>query len=71
MGDDSEVMGDEEERRAVFLCEASEKVENFRLRRNVEGGCRLVGDQHFRLQRDGYGDPGALALAAGKLVRAA
>jgi len=42
-----------------------------RLRRHVEAGHDLVGDDEVRLQRQRTGDPGALALAPRKLVRIA
>ena len=42
-----------------------------RLRRHVEAGHDLVGDDEVRLQRQGAGDACALALAARQLVRIA
>jgi len=35
-----------------------------RLRRDIETGNNLVGDNEIRLQRQSTGDPGALTLAA-------
>ena len=48
-----------------------EQVEDLRLDRDVERGDGLVGDDELRLQRERAGDPDALALAAGELVRVA
>jgi hypothetical protein len=36
---------------------------------DVEGGGRLVGDQHRGVERDGHGDHDALSHPAGELVR--
>ncbi len=41
---------------------------DLRLRRHVERRRRLVGDEYLRIERQGHGDHGALALAAGELV---
>ena len=44
-------------------------VENLRLDGDVERGGRLVGDQHLRIAGERHGDHGALAHAAGQLMR--
>ena len=49
--------------------QVGEQVEDLRLDGHVERGGRLVGDQQARPVGDGARDHGALALAAGELVR--
>ena len=51
--------------------EALEQVDDLGLDRHVEGRDRLVADDQVRLDRERAGDPDALALAAGELVRIA
>ena len=48
---DAEVVGDEHDRHAVALLQLAQKVEDLRLRRHVERGGRLVGDQQARVAR--------------------
>ena len=69
VGDDAEVVRDQDHRRAVLAHEAVEQREHLRLRRHVERGGRLVGDQHGRVVRDRDRDRDALAHAARVLVR--
>ena len=45
------------------------QIEDLGLDRDVERGRRLVGDQQFRLARQGHRDQHALAHAARHLVR--
>ena len=52
-----------------LLLQALEKIQNLRLHGDVQGCCRLVGDQEFRAIDQGHGDQDALALTAGELVR--
>ena len=49
--------------------QVEDQVEDLRLDGDVERGGRLVGDQHFRIAGERHGDHGALAHAAGQLVR--
>ena len=44
LGDDAEVVRDQEEREAQPLLQVAQQVENLRLDRDVERGRRLVGD---------------------------
>jgi hypothetical protein len=69
LGDDAEVVRDEEQRHAAALPQRAEQLEDLRLDRHVERRRRLVGDQHARLARDRDRDHDALAHAAGELVR--
>ena len=50
-------------------CRSSDDVEDLRLDGDVERGGRLVGDQHLRIAGQRHGDHGALAHAAGQLMR--
>ena len=69
--DDGEVVGDEQVGQAELLLEVVEQVQHLALDRHVEGGDRLVADDELRVERERPGDPDALALAAGELVRVA
>ena len=68
-GDDTEIVGDEHDRRAQLVLDALHDLEDLRLHRHVERRRRLVGDQHFGLVGDGHRDHHALAHAARELVR--
>ena len=48
---------------------SSISLQHLRLRRDVEGGRRLVGDEELRLERERDRDHHPLALAAGEFVR--
>ena len=50
---------------------SAEQLEDLRAHRHVEGGQRLVADEHARPVRQGAGERDALALAARELVREA
>ena len=67
--DDAEVMGDEQDGRAVLALEVVHQLEDLRLNRDVQRGGRLVGDEQLRLAGQRHGDHHALAHAAGELVR--
>ena len=62
-------MGDQQECSAALSGGATQQVEHLRLNGDVEGGGRLVGNDHGRLAREGHGDHGALAHATRELVR--
>ena len=55
---------------AIDICSRSsaDEGDDLLLDRHVEGGRRLVGDQHLGPQRQRHGDDDALAHAAGELV---
>ena len=69
LGDDAEVVGDEEQREPQPLLQVAQQVENLRLDRHVERRRRLVGDEERRPARERQGDQRALAQAARELVR--
>ena len=66
---DRQVVGDEQVGQAELLLEVLQQVDHLRLDRHVERRDRLVADDDLRAQRERAGDPDALALAAGELVR--
>ena len=67
--DHAEVVGDEQEAHAGLRLQLREQRQDLRLHGDVEGGGRLVGDQHVGAQRQRHGDHHPLPLAAGELVR--
>jgi hypothetical protein len=69
VGDDAHVVRDDDDRAVEALVELPQQVEDLGLDRHVERRGGLVGDQHVRVARQRLGDHGALALAAGELVR--
>ena len=69
LGDDAEIVGDEQHRHATGRLYLPDQREYLRLRRHVERGGRLVGDQDVGLERERHRDHRALPLAAGDLVR--
>ena len=69
VGDDAEVVGDDDDRGAELALEVLEQVEDLRLHGDVEGRGRLVGDEQARVVHQGHRDHHALAHAAGELVR--
>ena len=52
-----------------LLLQVVEQVEHLCLHRQVERGDRLVADDHVGVERERAGDPEALTLAAGELLR--
>ena len=71
LGDHADVVGDHDEGEAETLGELGEQVADLRLHDDVERGRGLVGEQHLGLAGERHGDHGALAHAAGELVRVA
>jgi hypothetical protein len=55
---------DEKHRKSVFALQLREQGKNLRLHRDVERGCRLIGDQEARTIDESHGDENALAPAA-------
>ena len=53
LGNNAEVMGDQDDRRAQFFLEFQHQVQDLRLDRDVEGGGWLVGDEHCADCRQG------------------
>ena len=64
-------MADEEKCQAEPRPQIGEQRQHLRLHRHVERRDRLVGDQKLRRRCERAGQPDALALAAGELVRIA
>ena len=71
LGDDAEVVRHEQHGDAEFLGERFQQLQDLQLRRDIERGGRLVGDDQRRAAGERAGDHQALALAAGELVRVA
>ena len=69
LGDDAEVVGDEEEREPEALLQIAQQVENLRLDRDVERGRRLVGDEQRGPAGERDRDQRALAHPARELMR--
>ncbi len=69
--DDGEIVADEHQGQAEPLLQILQQQQDMRLRRHVEAGYDLVGDDEGRLQRQRPRDPGPLALASRELVRIA
>ncbi len=66
--DDAQVMGDEDDRRAVDAAKAIQEVDDLGLDRDVERGGGLVGDQDARVAGECHGDHHPLAHSARELV---
>ena len=69
--DHRQIVADEHHGEAEPRAQLLQQQQDMRLRRHVEAGHDLVGDDEIGLQRQRPGDPGALALAARQLVRIA
>ena len=66
--DHRHVVGDEQHGHSVFALQPVDEGENLRLDRDVERGCRFVGDEQAGLARHGHGDDHALAHAPRELM---
>ncbi len=69
LGDDAQVVGDDDDRGAELLLQVADEVEDLRLDGHVEGGRRLVGDEQLGVVDQRHRDHRALPHAAGELVR--
>ncbi len=69
LGDDAKVVRNEDHRRAEFVAQFAQQIEDLRLHGDVERGGRLVGDEQRRFADQRHRDHDALAHAAGKLMR--
>ena len=67
--DHPEVVGDEDDRRPVPALQVAEEIQDLGLRRHVDRGRRLVGDQEPRPARERHRDHGALAQPTRELPR--
>ena len=69
LGDDAQVVRDEHDRHAELVLQLAQQLEDLRLRRHVERGRRLVGDQQVGLAGERRRDHRPLPHAAAKLER--
>ena len=69
LGDDAEVVRDHDDRHVELALQVLHQVEDLRLRRHVERGRRLVGDQDLGVVDQRHRDHHALPHAARELVR--
>src|ERR1700730_6453993 len=69
--DDRQIVADEHHGETEPGAQLPEQQQDMRLRRHVEAGHDLVGDDEVRLQRESAGDAGAVALASRQLMRIA
>ena len=69
VGDDAHVVGDQDDRGAVLVAQVAQQLEDLGLNGHVEGGRRLVGDDHGRVERQRHRDDDALLLPTRELVR--
>ena len=68
VGDHPHVVGDDHHPDVLFLAQGPHEVEDLGLDRDVEGGRRLVGDDHVGLRRERERDHHPLAHAPRELV---
>ncbi len=68
-GNDAHVMGDQDHTDISLVHKVADQLQNLRLDRHVQGGCRLVGDDHIRLGTKCQRDHHTLAHPARHLVR--
>ena len=71
IGDDAEIVADQDHRGAEIGVQPAQQVEDLRLDRHVQRGGRLIGDQQRRLVGEAHRQHHALPHAAGVLVRVA
>ena len=69
LGDDPEVVGDDQHAGAGDVARGPQHVEDLRLHGDIERGGRLVADQQVGIVGDGDRDDHPLAFATGQLVR--
>ncbi|MNL39954.1 hypothetical protein D3C87_1622640 [compost metagenome] len=63
--DDGKVMRDQDYRHAERFLQVADEVEDLRLDGDIEGRCRLVGNQHIGIVGERHGNHDALPLATG------
>ena len=69
MGDDTQLVGDEQDGEVQLGAELVQQVEDLGLDGHVQGADRLVRDEHPWLERQGPCDGHPLPLAAGQVAR--
>ena len=67
--DDSQVMGDEDQRDAASLGHALDDAQYAILRGGIQRGGRFIADEQIGVAGHGHGNEHALALASGELMR--
>src|SRR6478735_11004622 len=68
VGDDGQVMADEQIGQATIFPQIVQKIENFRLDRDIKCRGRLVEKQNGRIKNQGAGDRNTLALPTRELM---
>ena len=68
IGDDAEVVGDEEDGHAELIAEIAKEIENLGLDGDIESGGGFVGNEQFGLTGKGHGDHDALLHSSAELV---
>jgi hypothetical protein len=69
IGDDAEVVGDEEDGHTELIAEIAKEIENLGLDGDIKGGGGFIGNEEFGLAGQSHSDHGALLHSARKLVR--
>ena len=69
LGDNPQIMGDEDDAHVILLDQILHQIQHLCLNGDIKSGGRLIGDQQFRLGRQGHGNHRPLAHAARKLER--
>jgi hypothetical protein len=67
-GDDAKIVRDEQNCVPVNRPQVADEREHLRLGSNIEGGCGLVRDEHFRIHGERHRNDHALTLPTGELV---
>jgi len=68
-GNDTQVMGDPDNRHANFITQPFDQICNLGLNRHIQCRGRLISNKHLRCAGQRHGNHHALAHAAGELVR--
>ncbi|MOA09203.1 hypothetical protein D3C78_1290170 [compost metagenome] len=68
LGDDPQVVGDHDDRQPTLVAQIQEQAQDLCLHGDIQGGGRLIGDQHLGVATQRHGDHGALSHATGKLM---
>ena len=69
--DNPEIVGNQHHRHPVGPRLVAQQAQDLRLHGDVQGGCRLIGNQQLRLAAQRHGNHHPLQHAAGKLMRIA
>ena len=68
LGDDTEIVSDEQDRQPELFLQRFEKRQDLRLDRHVERGCRLIGDEQPWPAHQSHRNHHPLSQAAGELM---